>query len=79
MVSLSTEGYQILQILEDESSVHRMNILNQIKSYSTIGGRGFDVNVVNQTLQEMTNEGLIEYVERIDSFKITEMGRDALQ
>jgi predicted transcriptional regulator len=55
-----------------------LNILNQIKSYSTFGGRGFDVNVINQTLKEMTDEGYIDYVEKIDSFKITQKGRDAL-
>ena len=79
MTSLTTEAYQILSILEDESSVHRMNILNQIKSYSSIGGRGFDINVVNQTLQEMTNDGYITFIEKINSFKITDKGRDALQ
>lgn len=78
MVSFSTEGYQILQILEGESSVHRLNILNQIKSYSTFGGRGFDVGVVNETLKEMTEQGYIDFVEKIDSFKITQKGLDAL-
>ena len=78
MSSFSTEGYQILQILESESSVHRLNILNQIKSYSTFGGRGFDVAVVNQTLKEMTDQGYIAYVEKIDSFKITQKGLDVI-
>ena len=78
MTSFTIEGYQILQILESERSVHRLNILNQLKSYASFGGRGFDINVANETLKDLTEKGFIEYVEKIDTFKITEKGRDAL-
>lgn len=78
MVEFSIEAYQILQICEAESSVHKLNILNQLKQYASYGGRGFDAKIAQQILNDLTNDGYITYIEKIDSYKITEKGKDAL-
>ena len=79
LTEFTIEGYQILQICAAESSVHRLNILNQIKQFAQFGGRGFDINIAQQTLDELTENGFIAFIEKIDSYKITEKGKDALE
>ena len=76
MTSFTIEGYQILQIVED-ATVHKLNIMNQIKQFSTFGGRGFDAKTLQQILDEMVEGGYITYIEKIDSYKITEKGKEA--
>lgn len=80
MVEFTIEGYQILQICAAEKKAfHKMNILNQLKSYAKFGGRGFDMGIAQQTLDELTTQGYITYLENIDSYKITPKGIDVLE
>lgn len=79
MTSFTIEGYQVLQILEEGRGVHKLNIMNQIKQYGGHAGRGFDAAVMQNILDEMVKDGYIVYIENIDSYKITEKGKDALE
>jgi hypothetical protein len=80
MTDFTIEGYQILQICAAEKKAfHKLNILNQLKSFSQFGGRGFDIGIAQQTLDELTTQGYIAYIEKIDSYKITEKGIDILE
>ena len=80
MPDFTIEAYQILQICSAENKAfHKLNILNQIKSLSQFGGRGFDIGVAQQTLDELTSQGYIAYLDNIDSYKITTKGIDALE
>ena len=80
MVEFTIEAYQILQICAAEKKAfHKLNILNQLKSFSQFGGRGFDIGIAQETLDELTTAGYISYLENIESYKITDRGMDALE
>ena len=80
MTDFTIEGYQILQICAAEKKAfHKLNILNQLKSFSQFGGRGFDIGIAQETLDELTTAGYISYLENIESYKITDRGMDALE
>ena len=80
MPDFTIEAYQILQICSSErKAFHKLNILNQLKSFSQFGGRGFDIGIAQETLNELTNDGFISYLENIDSYKITDKGMDVLE
>lgn len=75
---LSMDAYQILQIVVAEPSVHRYNILNQLKELSSFGGKEFDLPAMQELLQSLTDQGFVEYNEKVDSYKITDRGKDLL-
>ena len=80
MADFTIEAYQILQICAAErKAFHKLNILNQLKSFSQFGGRGFDLGIAQQTLDELTTNGYITYLDNIESYKITDKGMDALE
>ena len=80
MPDFTIEAYQILQICAAEKKAfHKLHILNQLKQFSQFGGRGFDIGIAEETLNELHSQGYIAYLENIDSYKITEKGLDALE
>ena len=68
----------ILEIVASERSVHTLHILDQIKKMTLITKTTFDQNAVTEALKILQKKGLILHIEKIDSWKITETGKEEL-
>ena len=65
----------ILEIGSQKSSMHTLAVLDQVKQMTLLTGKGFDKEVIMKHLRDMYDRGLVDYLEKLDSWKITEDGR----
>jgi aromatic ring-opening dioxygenase catalytic subunit (LigB family) len=75
---LSIEEVQILEIVREGSTIHRLAILDQMKHYANHGEKEFDIMTIQNLIDGLTNENYLKFIEKIESYSITELGRDLL-
>jgi hypothetical protein len=75
---LSIEEVQILEIVREGSTTHKLAILDQMKQYADHGEKEFDVLTMQNLIDGLTNENYLRFIEKIESYTITDSGRDLL-
>ena len=77
---LSIEEVQILEIIKSntQTSIHKLGILNQLKQFAVHGGNNFDIKIMQDHIDKLVFEGFIEFIEKIESYKLTDLGTDIL-
>lgn len=79
MSDLSIEVIQLLQIAEPNKAFHRLHFLSQMKQFSTYAGKIFDVKRVQSVLDSLVEKNYLEFLENIESYRITKAGIDVLE
>ena len=75
---LSIEEVQILEIVREGSTIHKLAILNQMKQYADHGEKEFDIITIQNLIDGLTFENYLRFIEKIESYSLTEAGRDLL-
>ena len=60
-------------------SVPTLSIYDQIKQMSQITKKEFSLGDVKESLHSLHKHELVEYIKRIDSWKLSESGKDMIQ
>lgn len=77
---LSINEIQILEIIRSDlqSSTHKLAILNQLKQLVIHAGKDFDIKFMQNIINGLTNEGFIEFIEKVESYRLTDLGKEVL-
>ncbi|OLS23201.1 MAG: hypothetical protein HeimC3_25420 [Candidatus Heimdallarchaeota archaeon LC_3] len=78
--TLEINEIQILEIIRSntQSSTHKLAILNRLKQLAVHGGKDFDIKIMQNLINGLTNEGFIEFIEKVESYKLTDLGKEVL-
>lgn len=75
---LSIEEVQILEIVREGSTIHKLAILNLMKQYAEHGEKEFEIDTIQNLIDGLTFENYLKFIENIESYSLTEAGRDLL-
>lgn len=78
-MKLPNDHLAILEIVGNSPrTIHALGVLDQKKRMSQLVGGAFDKDEVLSVLSALENKGMIQYLPDLDSWKITEKGREYL-
>ncbi|MFX0113114.1 MAG: hypothetical protein ACFFB3_01060 [Candidatus Hodarchaeota archaeon] len=78
-MELSVDHMAILEIVGSASrTMHTLGVLDQKKRMSKLVGGSFDKEEVLSILRALETKGLIKFLPDLDSWKLTEKGRELL-
>lgn len=78
--ALSNDAIMILELLRDIGVMHGIAIAGEMKKLYEVSGREWPgVDEIKYLLELLAAKGYIEYIETIDSWKLTENGRNMLE
>lgn len=72
----TNEELTVLEIVGQRTSMHTLGVLDQVKQMTALTGSAFDKDVVMGRLNSLKDKGLISYIDKLDSWKITDDGKD---
>ena len=75
-MDLSSDLVNILEIVGTTRTMHTLGVLDQVKRMTQVVGGSFDKEEVLSMLKTLENKGLLRYLPKIESWKITEEGTD---
>lgn len=76
--NISSEMHTLLEIIGATRSIHKMNILNQSKQLFEFSEKNFNKEDTELLLSRLAKESLIIYIQDIDSYKITDKGKELI-
>ncbi len=78
--SLPNDAYMILELLRDIGVMHEIAIMGEIKKLYEVSGKEWPgVDEIKYLLELLSAKGYIEYIQSIESWKITEKGLKVLE
>ncbi len=76
---LPNDALTILELLRDIGVMHGIAIAGEVKKLYEVSGREWPgIEEIKYLLELLASKGFIEYIESMDSWKITEKGRSFL-
>jgi hypothetical protein len=79
IMELPADHMAILEIVGSvPRTMHTLGVLDQKKRMSQLVGGAFDKEEVLSILRALETKGLIKYLSNLDSWKLTEEGRELL-
>ena len=77
-MDLTADELSLLEIIAQKTSMHTYAILDQVRQMAALTGAPFDKDKVMLDLKNLYDKGLIDYLDKLESWKITVEGRSYL-